>query len=91
MPPEQPHAPPRGFTVADIARRHRVGEDKVRRWIRLGELAAINTADVMCGKPRWVITPEALERFEAGRQAQAPPKPAPQRRRAEAMVDYFPD
>jgi hypothetical protein len=81
----------RGYTVRDVARRYRVAEDKVRGWIRRGELAAVNTAAVLCGKPRWVITPEALARFEAGRQAQTPPRPAPRRRRAPQMIDYFPD
>jgi transposase len=42
----------RGLTVADVAARYRVGEDKVRLWIRRGELAAINTAATLCGKPR---------------------------------------
>ena len=84
-------APPRGLTVSDVAARYRVGEDKVRGWIRRGELFAINTADVRCSKPRYVVTPEALERFEKGRQAQEPPKPARRPRRAADEEDYFPD
>jgi hypothetical protein len=60
------HAPA-GLTVADVARRYRVGGDKVRRWIRRGELAAINTAAVLCARPRWVITPDALTAFEKRR------------------------
>src|SRR4051794_21965418 len=56
-----------GYTVADVARRLRVGEDKVRGWIARGELAAINTATALCGKPRWVIPPEALAAFERSR------------------------
>ena len=30
----------RGFTVADVASRFRVGPDKVRTWIRSGSFAA---------------------------------------------------
>jgi hypothetical protein len=53
MPPDVQHAP--GLTVHDVARRYRVGEDKVRAWIGRGELKAVNTAAALCGKPRWVI------------------------------------
>jgi transposase len=80
-----------GYTPREIAKRYRVSPDKVRGWIKRGELVAINTAPRLCGKPRWVITPEALARFEAGRQAIAPPKPMTRRRRQPAMVDYYPD
>jgi transposase len=80
----------RGYTVADIAKRYRVGEDKVRGWIKRGELAAINTANTKCGKPRFVVPPEALAEFEQ-RRAAAEPKPAPRRKRRTVEVDYFPD
>jgi hypothetical protein len=77
-----------GLTVADIARRYRVSPDKVRTWIRRGELAAINTADARCGKPRFVVTADALAAFEQGRQA-TPPKAAKRNKRTN-LVDYFP-
>jgi hypothetical protein len=80
----------RGFTTADIARRYRVGEDKVRAWIRLGELRAINTAGRLCGKPRWVIPPEALDEFEKRRAGGPPPTPV-RRRRRPAQMDFYPD
>jgi len=86
MPP-----PSRGLTVHDVAQRYRVSPDKVRTWIRSGELAAINTASSRCGKPRYVITPEALADFERGHQAATPPKPTPRRRRRTGQVDYYPD
>jgi hypothetical protein len=82
---------PRGLTVRDVARRYRVSPKRVRAWIRRGELAALNTADVRSPKPRFVVTPEALERFERGRQAAAPPPKARRARRATGLVDYFPD
>jgi hypothetical protein len=78
-----------GLTVRDVARRYRVGEDKVRAWIRRGELAAVNTA-ALCGRPRWVVSTEALAAFERRRTASPPPKP-PRRRRRQALVDYYPD
>ena len=79
-----------GLTVADVARRFRVGPDKVRSWIARGELAAVNTASVLCGKPRWVVTPEALAAFERGRAGGPPPKRARHRKRT-TVVDYYPD
>jgi excisionase family DNA binding protein len=80
----------RGYTVAEVAARYRVGEDKVRAWIRRGELAAVNVAGVLCARPQLRITPEALAAFEGRRTAAPPPKPSRRRRRA-AEVDYYPD
>jgi hypothetical protein len=79
-----------GLTVADAARRYRVSPDKVRGWIARGELAAVNTATVICGKPRWVIMPEALAAFEAIRRGGPAPKP-PRRMRRRHLIDYYPD
>jgi transposase len=81
----------RGYTTADVARRYRVSEEKVRGWIARGELTAINTAAAMSGKPRWVVTPEALAEFEQRRAGGPPPKPARRRPRRTGAVDYFPD
>ena len=78
-----------GLTVADVARRYRVSPDKVRSWIVKGELAAINTASALCGKPRYLITPEALADFERRRAAGPTPKPRRRRKRTN-LVDYYP-
>lgn len=79
-----------GLTVDDMAKRYRVGPDKVRGWIARGELKAINTAAALCGRPRWVITPDALAAFENRRLGGPLPKPLRRRRRQEA-IDYYPD
>jgi hypothetical protein len=64
----------------------------VRGWIRRGELLALNVADSKCGRPRFVVTPEALEQFERSRAAATPDKPVPRRKRRPAgMIDFFPD
>jgi Helix-turn-helix domain len=81
---------PAGLTVKDVARRYRVSSDKVRVWIARGELAAVNTAAVLCGKPRWVVPPDALAAFERRRTGAPPPKPA-RRRKRRGLVDYYPD
>ena len=64
-----------GLTVLDVAQRYRVSPDKVRTWIKRGELAAINTAAKICGKPRWVITPDALVRQTPFRSSGTEAKP----------------
>ena len=79
-----------GLTVRDVARRLRVGEDKVRGWIKRGELSAINVASSLCGKPQLRVTAEALAAFERGRMAGPPPKPV-RRRRRPTTIDYYPD
>jgi hypothetical protein len=85
-------APPdlRGYTVRDVALRYRVSEDKVRAWIRAGQLRAVNTSSARCGRPRFVIPPDALSEFEQARSACPPPKP-PRRRRRPALTDFYPD
>jgi excisionase family DNA binding protein len=84
------HQPGAGLTVEDVARRLRVGPDKVRSWITRGELKAVNTAAQLCGKPRWVITPEAIADFEQRRSSAPAPKPR-RRRRQSTLVDFYPD
>jgi hypothetical protein len=80
----------RGLTVADVATRLRVSADKIRGFINRGELAAINTATALRGRPRWVITPEALADFKRLRASGPPSKPARRRKRSQ-LVDYYPD
>ena len=82
--------PAAGLTVADVARRYRVSPDRVRAWIRSGQLAALNTRDAKCGRPRFVVLPEALAAFERGRSVAPPPQP-PRRRKRTKQVDYYPD
>lgn len=80
-----------GLTVRDLALRFRVGEDKVRGWIKRGELSAINTADRRCARPRFVVTAEALAEFERRRHAATPNAPKPKRRKKTTYIDFFPD
>lgn len=80
-----------GYTPRELARLLRVSPDRVRAWIVSGEMQAINTARVRCGRPRYVILPHHLREWEERRRA-APPKPPPRRpRRQAAVIDYYPD
>ena len=79
----------RGYTVADVAARYRVSPDKVRAWVRRGELAAVNVASTLCGRPQLRVTPEALAAFERGRSAAPPPRPARRKRQPAGFIDYF--
>jgi hypothetical protein len=81
-----------GFTVREFARRNRVGTDRVRGWIRSGTVRAINTNETSCGRPRFIIPPEAVIEFERALQVQTPaPKTTTRRRRKSNEVDYYPD
>ncbi len=79
----------RGYTVSDVASRYRVGEDKVRGWVRRGELAALNVASSLCGRPQLRITPEALDAFERRRSAAAAPAPPKRRRKVQQVPRGF--
>jgi hypothetical protein len=68
----------------------RVSEDKIRLWIRSGELPALNTARTRSGKPRFVILPHAIEQFAAARSPAVPPKPARRKKRT-MEIDFYPD
>ncbi len=92
--PARPHTrrdiPGSGLTVADVALRYRVSAERVRNWIRKGEIFAINTADAKCSKPRYVIPPESLVQFERGRSAAEPPKPTRRKKQRTGDIDFYP-
>jgi hypothetical protein len=79
-----------GFSVADLARRWKVGPDKIHGFLRRGELIGVNLATNLCGRPQWRITPESVRAFEERRTSAPPAKPARRRKRTVA-VDYYPD
>jgi hypothetical protein len=83
-------APQAGFTVSDLAARWRVSPDKVRAWINRGELRAVNTSATLCGRPRWVVSADAVAAFERRRSGGPTPKPQ-RRRKATDFIDFFPD
>ncbi len=83
-------APQAGYTVADLCRRWKVGADKIRTFLRRGELVGVNVATNLSGRPQWRIIRESVEQFEKRRTSAPPPKP-PRRKRQPQLIDYFPD
>jgi hypothetical protein len=81
----------RGLTVEEAAKRYRVSPDKIRAWIKSGQLKAINTTDVACARPRFVVLPESLRDFEQRRGVGSSPKSPPKRRRQAGQIDYYAD
>jgi hypothetical protein len=79
-----------GYTVADLCRRWRCGADKVRTFLRKGELVGVNVATNLSCRPQWRITAESVERFER-RRSSVPPPQSTRRRRRTAGIDFYPD
>ena len=79
-----------GLTVREVAKLMRVSKDKVRAWIRTGQLGAINRATQLCGKPRFIVLPHHLADFERRRLCGPVSNPA-RRKRKPSGTDYYPD
>ncbi len=90
MPVERTRPATAGYTPTELARILRVNADRVRTWIRSGEVPALNLASNLCGRPRFVVLPHHLAKLEQ-RRAAAPPPKAPKRQRKAKLVDYYPD
>lgn len=78
MPPE----PVRYLTPPEVAARFGCKPETVIGWIRSGELAAINLARRGSLRPRYRVSPEALELFERARSVipRTPRTPKPSRK-----------
>jgi hypothetical protein len=57
-----------------IAKQLGIDPNKVLAWIRRGELVAINVAEKTSSRPRWKVSPAALEDFFRRRQCTPPEK-----------------
>jgi hypothetical protein len=78
------------YTVNQIMQRYNVTQHTVLGWIARGELKAINVGtEAGKKKPRWRITQEALDAFEALRSTTPPPQPATRRRKRQSQVVEF--
>jgi hypothetical protein len=80
----------RGYSVTDLCLRWKVGPDKVRAFLRRGELVGVNLATNLSARPQWRITPESVVLFERRRSSTPPAKPARRHRRRQE-IDFYPD
>jgi excisionase family DNA binding protein len=63
------------LTTRQIADQLSVEIGRVCDWINQGELRAVNVVRRVSMKPRWRVSPEALEAFLRRRQSYEPPPP----------------
>jgi hypothetical protein len=66
-----------------------VSPDKVLRWIRTGELRAINVATHAHGRPRWRIDLADLAAFEMRRMAQPVPIAPRRSMNKQGLIEFF--
>lgn len=77
-------------TPAQLADRYGVGVEKVVRWIKSGELRALNLAASLTGRPRYRIPADAIAAFEAARSVlPQPPAPKPRRKSRPEVIEFF--
>ncbi|MCB0909936.1 MAG: helix-turn-helix domain-containing protein [Nocardioidaceae bacterium] len=80
------------LTPPEVAKLWGIKPHKVLAWIRSGELRAMNAAEQLGGRPRYLIDLADLQAFVKARQATAdPPKPRRQIRKSKPsdFVEYF--
>lgn len=78
------------FTIEQVAQRYGVTQHTVLGWVRAGEMRAVNVGRRPGGRrPRWRITQAALDEFEAGRTAAAPPPRAVRRKNAGDVIAFY--
>lgn len=78
------------LTPPQYAARLGVPPDKVVAWIRRGELQAMNMAESPNGeRPRFRISPQAIEDFERLRAVVPAPKPIRRNRRSPAIKSFI--
>ena len=85
----------RNLTPPQVAKRYGVSTAKVIKWIRRGELQALNLAHRGCTRPRYSIAPEVLSGVRAGARTVVPndgEKKTPRlRSRKNEIKEYFPN
>jgi transposase len=77
------------YGIKDLCERFCVGEHTVLGWIRRGELRAIDVSRKLGSRPKWRITQEALDQFEAARTPNPPLPRARRRKRPGEVVEFY--
>lgn len=71
-----------------VAKRLGVAPEKVIGWIRSGKLKAVNVGDGIV-RPRYRVSPDALDDFLRSRDASPAPKPARRRRQDPNVIKFY--
>jgi len=77
------------YRPPELARRWGVSADKVHRFIKSGELEALDLSTGRNQRPRYSISREAVEAFELRRRVSPAPSPQRRRRRQGDVVEFF--
>jgi hypothetical protein len=84
--------PGSSFTVQDLATRYAVTPHTVLHWIKNGDLKALNVGRRLgAGKPRWRVTPEAIQEFEKVRTPTPSLARARRRKREVDVIQFYPE
>lgn len=73
----------------EIAQELGIDVGKVLRWIRDGQLKAVNVAASLKGRPRWRISTAELDAFLRAREAPAPAARRRRKQQATGVTEFF--
>jgi excisionase family DNA binding protein len=79
------------FTPPQLAKRLGVDSDKVLRWIRSGQLVAVDMVTTQGGRPRYRISLEEVLAFEKRRTVSKPPSPSPRKKppKQDGIIEFY--
>ena len=81
---------PTMLTPPMLAKRLGISPDKVRDWIKSGQLAATDVSKKPGGRPRYRISEEAIREFKKKRQPEKPlPTPRRRRKKDPGVTEFF--
>jgi excisionase family DNA binding protein len=76
------------LTVKQVAERYGVTQHTVLAWIQSGEMGAVSVSRSPNGRPRWRITPEAMQRWESSR-IKTPTTRTRRRRTSTDVIEFY--
>jgi len=78
---------PQTFLVSEVAEILRLSENRIITLIRTGQLEAVDVSMRRAERPRWRVTQQALDNFQAARSS-LPAKSAAPRQHREKVPEY---
>jgi len=79
------------LSVRNVCERYGVSEHTVLHWLHSGQLKAVNVGrDLGAKKPRWRVSQEALDAFEALRTpTPQPPRVRRRKKRPTDVIEFY--